>query len=192
MVSGGNTEQGETAVTFDLHPPIHIIAEFQQGHAPLAVQVGLKLGPLARVSTTRSQKRIRLFLVEVPRGWNEIQDTTGPGEQDGTYLVDEQGRRRIRFGDINSHNRAEAEVLTRFGVQQWRLGFGEYQWTCYVRKTVGGEANIFRHPHHHAHVVFEHKVKRLDDLAIGMEHCRRWLEKHFPDWMNPLAYWDIP
>lgn len=185
----GHTEKGETAVYQNLHPPIHIIPRFESGHAQLAKQLGLVLGPLAHVSTDRSRRRIENFLVQVPEGWSQIGDTgVSEGEKNGTYFVDEKNRRRIRFGDMNNWYSAKAEVLCRYAIQEWMVSMDETLW--YVRKIVGGEGSIHRYPHRYAHVVFEIRIRSNGFDVEARQTCEGWLDEHFPDWQNPLAYWD--
>ena len=173
----------------NLHPPIHIIPRFEKGHATLAKKLGFVLGPLAHVSTTRSGSRLENFLVQVPLSWSKIEDTgVSEGEKNGAYFADEKNRRRIRFGDMNIYFVAEAEVLCRYAVQNWFMGDGRWLW--YVRKIVGGEGSIYRYPHHHAHVVFEVTVCGFNGDAEARSACKAWLAQYFPDWQNPLAYWD--
>ncbi len=192
MRCGKQHESEDTALQLHLSPPIFIIPEFQPRHQLTAEQMGLKFGPLARISKDRGCNEVKHFIVQAPEKWAEIQDTTGYGERDGPYLVDELGRRRVRYSDLNNHNSARAEVLCRFAVQEWYLGCSSAgnEWLWYVRKTVGGEASIFRYPHKHAPVVFEKKVVGFVD--DGRDACLAWLKKNYPDWENPLAYWDNP
>lgn len=174
----------------NLHPPIYIIPRFEPGHLQLAKELGCVPGPLAHVSTTKSGYKIDNFLMQVPEGWNQIGDTgVSEGEKHGTYFVDEKNRRRIRFGDMNTNYGAEAEVLSRYAIQEWMTGPSETLW--YVRKTIGGEGSIHRYPDHHAHTVFKAaKVQGHDSHSDAIRSCEAWLEEHFPDWKNPLAYWD--
>lgn len=170
----------------DLERPIFIIPEFVKGHQSLAEKMGLKFGPPARIAKDSNGRDIPHLLVGAPKGWCEMCDSTGVGELDGAYLADRQGRRRVMYGYQNSnYPSAQSEVIHRFAVQQWWLG--DDNWLWYVRKIIGGEGNVFRHPHRCAHVVFETQIKGFVD--DGKDACLNWLEEHYPDWKNPMAYW---
>jgi hypothetical protein len=174
--------------------PIFIVPEFYcEEHRELAMSAGLTFGQYAREVPTRSGTSINAFLVSAPAGWREIVDNAGTGERDGIYLVDAKGRRRVRHGDENTWHNPKAEMLTRFDIQEWFPGDGKG--FHYVRKTMGGEDNIFRY-HYIARENVEQRVPfRAEYVGVGnggdaQLKCKEWLEKHYPDWRNPLAYWD--
>ena len=168
---------------------MHIIPRFvNERHQAFAEQLGVFVGPLAHTKRTRGGSELPCYLVQAPEGWTEMQDNTGAGEQDGPYIIDERGRRRIRFSETNAWHGPWSEVLCRFAVQEWAPGPGSS--FCYVRKIVGGENNIFRF-RHGAHSVFRTDlVAAFDETARPRHRCTEWLVEHYPDYQNPLAYWD--
>lgn len=171
-------------MNLDLEPPIYILPAFSTlgiHHAELAKKLGLKIGPLARPRRGNNPEH---FLVQVPDQWTETHD------QFGQYLV-KNNCRRIRFGNLNSNFYSESELLTRFSMQEWWLG-GD--WMVYVRKIVGGEDNIYQYGkcHHIAETEIQLKpaVHHSREGSPGFVSCEEWLKEHYPDWKNPLAYWD--
>ncbi|MDO8566977.1 MAG: hypothetical protein Q7R58_02395 [bacterium] len=174
-----------------LKTPLFILPAFQKcgDHRRLAEELGLVIGPLAR---ERRGNGPEYFVVQVPDGWAEIYDYFG------RYLVDTTNRRRIRFDNdgcdnVNQQFSTCAELLTRFRVQEWYLGNG--WWMVYVRKIVGNEENIYCYTE--CNRLTETEIRVTDGVHHGQERshgvvrCEEWLQKHYPDWRNPLAYWDI-
>ncbi len=169
-----------------LKPPIYVIPAFQTygNHVALAEKIGLVVGSLAREKQNGSPE---YFLVQVPRGWTDTHD------EFGQYLVDEENRRRIRFGNLNRRWSPESELLTRFSIQEWWLGD---DWLVYVRKIVGGEDNVYHYGkcHHLAGTSIQLPAAKHHSRegSPGFASCEKWLGAEYPDWRNPLAYWDIP
>ena len=150
----------------------------------MAETLGLVIGQLAREGHKDEPK---YFLMQVPNGWTETHD------EFGQYLVDTAHRRRIRFGNINRRFNTNAELLTRFCVQEWWL---VTSWIVYVRKIVGRETNVYRYAecNHIAEteILIANSAHRGKERSPGFVHCEKWLQKHYPDWRNPLAYWGVP
>ena len=179
---------------FNLTAPIFIIPEFvNEEHRKLAEKAGLTFGPYARDIPRKSGSPLNAFLVGTPSGWCEMVDNAGTGERDGVYLVDAKGRRRVRHGDENSWQPAQAQMLTRFAIQEWFPGDGKGFY--YVRKTMGGEDNIFRYHYlcrenPEERIPFKENYIGLGNGRPAREKCVGWLQEHYPNWQDPLAYWD--
>jgi hypothetical protein len=170
---------------FELKPPFHILPAIhtEGNHPELAQKIGIVIGTLA---IAKESSQPEYYLVQVPAGWTETND------EFGQYLVDERNRRRIHFASTTRNEPPTSRLLTRFDVQQHCK---DYAWKIiYVRKIIGGERNIFQ-------LCWCSTEVRYDTMFYygergWSEHpmltaCRQWLNEKFPDWQNPLAYWDI-
>lgn len=172
---------------FELTPPLFIIPEFvNKEHRSFAEQSGLVIGQLAHMATTRNGEELPCYLVRTPEGWAYMQDPTLSDAQDGPYLADRLGRRRVHCRHEYSRD-PRARVLTRFAIQQGYSKFGSF---LYVRKTVGGEQNIFRQ-NGGVCAVFQTRQRNFGEPeAPQRQECIDWLTGHYPDWENPLSYWN--
>lgn len=127
--------------------------------------------------------------VQLPRGWNKIDD----GHRYGywTTLRDEKGRERAAiFYKTALHDRcAHISLTKRFRIDQFHpcdeAGRpGETERPSHFMVTIkDGDAII-----HTLGFVQAHKYTGILDL-LGAAIV--WLDAHYPDWENPLAYWDL-
>jgi hypothetical protein len=176
---------------FQLKPPLFILPEFgNKTDIPIAAMMGITVGPLARVAQAQMNE-VPMYLVNTPEDWDEIHD------EFGMYLVDPLSRRRVYVPKPGQSYRSCASLLPRFAIQEWWLGGGGW-WRYYVRSTMGKEENIF----HYSCVFNKHQDKGIrfykdyeqnfedSSKPSAREACEQWLNTNYPDWKNPLAYWD--
>lgn len=113
---------------------------------------------------------------ELPEGWSK--EATDWYYQ--TALIDNGGRRRgvVKYEPSVSRRHAEAELWTRLAVR----------WT--VTEGVNSPARAFDRVT--GACLFEDSVRRGDRASSSpWSRVRDWLNECYPDWKNPLAYWDL-
>lgn len=98
-----------------------------------------------------------------------------------SHIVDDRGRKRfaIMYKAAHYDRHAHMSIVSRYGCSTYHDGSlpGRYAAVIIdgddVIKTLG--------------------ERDRDDSGAGemlRDKCEAWLDKHHPDWRNPLAYWD--
>lgn len=110
----------------------------------------------------------------LPVGWVK-RDTSSPWHWD---LVDDKGRKRATMFHKADENQAEMTMLARYSFNLFdgsRSG---------VNKAVACDGEI---------VIHELGVWKRTDFAMQArleKDCTDWLDKKYPSWRDPLAYWN--
>ncbi len=125
--------------------------------------------------------------VQLPAGWKK-QATTNSMHSD---LLDEKGRQRasIFYKAAFYDRRAHMTMCHRYDIDGYV--------SC---DADGNDVEYGKHTHFKTVVVdgavMLHSIGRIrdkDDYQTGDMHCqqaREWLDLNYPDWRNPLAYWE--
>lgn len=147
---------------FDFSAPVYIVPAFREGHADFAKTLGFVIGPLAHEAYCSGPTDF--IFVKAPDGWSHCYDYTR-----GQAFYDQEGLCRV-FGDASSRTQPKTEALTRFVIDR-------LQGTIFVQG--GGSQSLVRSSPH---------LRPREKIADSVS----WLAKNYPEWENPLAYWDIP
>lgn len=124
--------------------------------------------------------------VNLPEGWKKV-----PTDHSmWSHLVDGQGRPRasIFYKAAFYDRRAHMGINTRFSYGVRRIN-GLDACTLWHGVVLDGETIIWSTPEK-----LKEPKKPGGDYwdakdALGKQ-ARTWLKEHYPDWQNPLAYWD--
>ncbi len=141
-----------------------------------------------------------LFIeAQLPKGWRKVATNHAMWSK----LLDEQGRERASifykaaFYDRDAH----ISLMRRFScrvepVRGWDANYKQSEWWCEV---YDGDVSIWQSESIEAEPEYnldDSEAKRAAWLrwqerksALG-ELGKAWLDEHYPDWNNPLAYWD--
>ncbi len=120
-----------------------------------------------------------LFLeAKMPSGWLK-KATEGALHSE---LLDEQGRRRgTLFYDAAFHNRnAYASLVCRYGIRSCDVDGDEK--LCELAVWDYADGRVI----HSAGLLEARESARVDELRTAASY---WLNQHFPDYQDPLAYW---
>jgi len=135
--------------------------------------MGFKLGEKVKGDTLHRY-------VELPPGW----------EKTSSYIMDENGIKRISFYYYqDSFKDAYFAICPRIRLTS-DYGFRQGTDTRYVISEANNKHNFLFVTH------FTYRQDFPDDAAYTKAENRShasattWVKKHFPDYMNPIAYWD--
>lgn len=134
--------------------------------------------------------------VELPAGWKKAPSYYSLL----TMLVDDKGRERARvfFKDASYDRHGSVNLESRYGVSDlsnWspdllRRGEGSYRLQVVDGCAVRGPSKS-EHLLHEVEVPYsEDRKERFRARARAMQEAYAWLDEHFPQWKDPLAYWD--
>lgn len=155
---------------------------------PREMLYGCTREKLAQMGITLGARHGSGLFVEaqLPEGWKK-QATSHSMWSD---LLDEKGRRRASifykaaFYDQSAH----ISLCKRFAVELEPcdedgnpIGRGEYSHLRTVVKD--GDSTI--------HVVGICKARDFDTSDDHSRLAKAWLDEHYPDWQDPMAYWDV-
>lgn len=136
--------------------------------------------------------------VSLPDGWRKERTDHSMWSR----LVDDKNRRRasIFYKAACYDRRADMQIERRFSVRVEPVcgydepNYREHPWHCIVKDcdevTWSSEEQLESEPignsdeQRKAWLAWVDKRKNLRELG------RAWLEEHYPDWLNPCAYWD--
>lgn len=125
--------------------------------------------------------------VNLPDGWSFKTESSWIAES--TTIYDENGRGRIYSAHFFPTKRyVQDDILTvwkRYNIRETTDYSGEvdmYKVTIvdFAEKTIDNPAT--------EHVVFSAGVASNRDELV--KKCNKYMDEHYPDWNNPLAYWD--
>lgn len=125
---------------------------------------------------------------QFPAGWRKQASEASRH----SYLLDDKGRKRgsIFYKAAFYDRRADMALLRRYAVTLFNA--------CDER---GNAVDESQSPATHAHTLITDDGAPLHEIGIRARrdwdtaHAHEkdgqaWLEEHFPDWRNPLAYWE--
>ena len=124
--------------------------------------------------------------VQLPEGW-----TKRPTDHSmWSELLDEKGRKRAEifykaaFYDRNAHislgRRYRVDTYNPCNEDGSPAEYGKH--THFLTVAKDGE-----------NIIFTGEVRGKDDYQLSGEHGKQatlWLDEHFPDWQDEMAYWD--
>lgn len=118
--------------------------------------------------------------VELPEGWTFKTDSDWIAES--TTIYDDRGRERIQsthwFPTKRHINDDSLAIRTRYRMRE--IGRDEHG-KCQIAVIDGNDGSV----------IFSAvgKCKYLK-TSVYCEECGIYLDENYPDWNNPLAYWD--
>ena len=119
--------------------------------------------------------------VELPEGW-----TKRPIDRLWTDLLDSRGQVRARLmykaAFYDRKARTSANLRFRFGTDYESAERGVV--ISHVRK---GNEIVFSSDEYHVDPESRDQYAAMDKAD---KQCRQWLEKNYPDYLDPSAYWD--
>lgn len=122
--------------------------------------------------------------VELPPNWKKVSTEHSMS----TWLVDDKGRRRasIFYKAAFYDRRASLSLARRYRVtQDFDREEAEHVAVAHV---IDCDTVIFSTPPVALPQERNSEFYRIGDEAKKI--ARAWLDAHFPDWLNPAAYWD--
>lgn len=137
-----------------------------EGHDAKAILEAAGLKFLGKVDHTRWPE----WRVELPAGWQLVNI---PEEWGWSALVDHRGRTHAKmyahFREEDSYEDQYLELVTRFSYYFFDRGRRREESTVAI---TDGDKPI--------------PIERFTNEIFAIA----WLDKHYPDWRNPGAYWD--
>lgn len=126
--------------------------------------------------------------VELPTGWKKIPTY----EPRLVMLVDDKGRERARIC-LFSENKVLV-IQPRYGVREMLLnelfhGNGPISAVVADGRIVTGEGGAL-YETEPTDLPLYGQNERYKARRKAVEDAEAWLDEHYPDWRNPLAYWD--
>ena len=120
--------------------------------------------------------------VELPKGWQKVAESHAMWSK----LVDDKGRVRANifykaaFYDRSAHITAARRYLYGVDYVQQKLGFA-------VALVKRDNDVIFQSDKFPIEYPSQEAFRRMDQCKA---QAKQWLMDHYPDYMNPCAYWD--
>jgi hypothetical protein len=141
------------------------------------------------------------WYVRLPEGWKK--EATDHSMH--SNLLDEQGRKRARifYKAAFYDRRADIGIVRRFSVQVrpvdgWENHNRATSWWSGV--VLDGEVEIWESERLVPEPEYESSKHGDDQRKVWLawqdqkdalaDQCREWLNENYPDWEDPLAYWD--
>jgi len=140
--------------------------------------------------------------VQLPKGWKKVPTDHSMWSQ----LLDGKERERaVIFYKAAFYDRSAHISLTRrfyYSVEPIcgydNSDYRNHEWHCVVKdcEQIAWESEQRLEPEpQYQHSDEEGRLVKLDwydDKDALSKLGEAWLEEHYPDWRNPLAYWDLP
>lgn len=128
----------------------------------------------------------------LPFGWSKARR-----DRYGVRLLDAQGRHRgsivEALDDPGYEGNGQMYLAPRFYV--WSsIGLPEFHKLGAVYRVVSNTGYGETVLHETDHVDFQPLTteQRIEVIQRLSSECEAWLDAHFPNWRNPVAYWDEP
>lgn len=172
-------EETESFLDEDLSP-FDITLPVMASSNSMFVRLGIEFGPFAKGDLTRQAR--------LPDNWRLVRSS-----KNSQLIVDDNGGKRAEL-IIDGSRKANLHIIPRFtvGIDKKIVDANVRARFCvWDQRKAGDDKVIFevsypvpnaarnRHDHNRA-------VKHFTDR----QECKKWLDEHYPNWENPLEYWD--